>query len=79
VSQRRDVTLQQPLLVRDVEAARLLGISRGSFRKLHDQGKVPAPIRLGRRVLWRVAELIAWLDVGRPPRDRWEWPGSINA
>ncbi len=63
----------RPLVIRDSEAAKMLGISRGAFRKLNDSGKVPAPVRLGRRVLWRVAELEAWLESGCPPRHRWEW------
>ena len=62
----------EPWVVRDAEAARLLGISRGAFRKLHDTGKVPAPIHLGRRVVWVRKELKAWLDAKGPPRDQWD-------
>jgi predicted DNA-binding transcriptional regulator AlpA len=59
------------LLVDAREAARLLGIARSSFWSLHAAGRVPAPVKLGRRTLWRVIELSAWTQAGCPPRDRW--------
>jgi predicted DNA-binding transcriptional regulator AlpA len=41
--------------------------------RTHDAaGKLPAPIRVGGRVLWRVAEIRAWLDAGAPDRATWE-------
>jgi predicted DNA-binding transcriptional regulator AlpA len=41
--------------------------------RTHDAaGKLPAPIRVGGRVLWRVAEIRAWLDAGAPDRAAWE-------
>ncbi|WP_088258728.1 helix-turn-helix transcriptional regulator [Fimbriiglobus ruber] len=35
-------------------------------------GKLPAPIRIGGRVLWRVDEIRAWIDAGAPNRVEWE-------
>lgn len=54
------------------DAARLCGISRASWFKLRAADRVPAPIRLGGCVRWRVDELHAWLDAGAPPRPTWE-------
>ncbi len=54
------------------EAARMHAIGRATWWKLHASGRVPAPIRLGRRTLWRRAELEAWVSAGAPPRERWE-------
>ena len=34
-------------------------------------GKLPAPIRIGGRVVWRVAEIRAWLAAGAPDREAW--------
>lgn len=30
------------------------------------------PVKLGRRLLWRVADLKAWVAAGMPPRSRWQ-------
>jgi predicted DNA-binding transcriptional regulator AlpA len=59
------------LLVDARAAARLCGVSRSHFLAMHSAGKVPLPVRLGRRTLWRAAELAAWIDAGCPARDRW--------
>ena len=61
-----------PLLVDAKEAARLCGIAESTFWALHSAGKVPMPVRLGRRTLWRAAELAAWTDAGCPARERWD-------
>lgn len=53
-------------------AAKLLGISERHLWALHSSARIPQPIRLGRSVRWRRAELVEWLDAGAPPRDRWE-------
>jgi predicted DNA-binding transcriptional regulator AlpA len=49
-----------------------LTVSERHVRSLNATGQLPRPIRLGRRKLWNVRELQAWLDAGSPPRDRWE-------
>ena len=60
------------LVVPAKDAARLLGISRAQLWKLHSQGKVPAPIRLGTKApRWRVDELRSWLAAGAPDRQTW--------
>jgi predicted DNA-binding transcriptional regulator AlpA len=54
------------ILVPADRAAGLLGISARHFRKLDRTGLVPRPVRLGRRALWRVAELEEWVAAGCP-------------
>jgi len=61
----------QPLLVNARECARLLGISPRHLAGLHSSGRLPMPLHLGRRVLWRSAELAAWVEAGCPVRDKW--------
>jgi len=61
------------LALRAADAAKLLGISRSQFFKLHAMGKLPRPLRLGARApRWLVSELKEWLAAGAPPRDVWE-------
>ena len=62
------------LLVDAKEAARLCGIGLRTWHTLTSAGRTPNPLRLGRRVLWRRDELLAWIDAGCPPRHNWEWP-----
>jgi len=60
-----------PLLLDVRAAARLCGVGRTHFLAMHSAGKIPMPVRLGRRVLWRGAELAAWIEAGCPERVRW--------
>jgi predicted DNA-binding transcriptional regulator AlpA len=60
-----------PLLVDAGAAAKLCGVSKATWYRLMSAGKVPAPIRLGGRVLWRVRELELWTEHGCPDRAEW--------
>jgi len=74
---------EQPLLLSAVEAAALLGIGRTQLYALNSSGRLPLPVRLGGRVLWRRAELAAWVS-SEPPcpnREKWElikWNKNIE-
>ena len=59
------------LLLNAVEAAELLGIGRSHLYGLHASGRLPLPVKLGRRTLWRKQELSNWIDAGCPPRSKW--------
>lgn len=62
------------LLLDDRQACRVHGVSRATWWKLHAQGRIPLPVRLGRRTLWRRKELECWVDASCPPRANWRWP-----
>jgi len=63
---------EQPLLLDAGEVARLLGISRSNFYSLLSSGQIgPEPIHLGKRTLWKRAELEAWVRADCPTRDKW--------
>jgi predicted DNA-binding transcriptional regulator AlpA len=51
--------------------AKLLSCGLRTVRTLDAAGKLPAPIRIGGRVVWRVGEIRAWLAVGAPDREKW--------
>lgn len=64
-----------PLLVDAREAARLCGVGRTLWLQLASAGRVPMPVRLGRRTLWRCrgpGGLAEWVAAGCPGRDRWQ-------
>ena len=51
--------------------AKLLCSGIRTVRTWDAAGKLPAPIRIGGRVVWRVAEIKAWLTAGAPDRATW--------
>ena len=65
--------MNYPVLIGAKEAARLCGVGRTTWFLLVSSGKAPAPVRLGRRVLWNRAELEAWIIAGCPVRERWSY------
>jgi predicted DNA-binding transcriptional regulator AlpA len=62
---------QSPLVVDARRLARLLCAGIRTVRTWDAAGKLPAPCRIGGRVLWRVAEIRAWLTAGAPDRETW--------
>jgi len=63
--------MPDPLLIGDRDAAALAGVSRASWQRLRAAGKLPPCVRLGRKVLWRRAEIVAWIDAGCPDARTW--------
>jgi predicted DNA-binding transcriptional regulator AlpA len=59
---------EPPLLMPDHEAARLCGISRATWHRLKARKKVPAPVKLGGRTLYRRADVELWVRLGCPDR-----------
>jgi predicted DNA-binding transcriptional regulator AlpA len=62
----------EPEQVGAAGAARLAGVSQATWWRLHAAGKVPRPIKLGGRTLWRLKELRDWIAAGCPSRHQWE-------
>lgn len=62
----------EPLLLDAAKASHLCGVSRSAWWSLNSAGRVPRCIHLGRRALWSRRELVAWIDAGCPPREKWE-------
>jgi prophage regulatory protein len=60
------------LLVPANVAGPMCGRSEASWWRDHAAGRVPAPVKLGGRTLWRVEELRRWVDAGCPSRAIWD-------
>jgi predicted DNA-binding transcriptional regulator AlpA len=63
---------EEALLISDVQAAALCGCSRSHWHVMRAAGKLPPSVRLGRKVIWRRAEIIAWINAGCPDTRTWE-------
>ena len=62
---RRERTL--PVLITVDEAADLLRTSRRAIYMMLERRQLPGVTRIGRRVLFRSADLLNWLDQKRAP------------
>jgi len=63
---------ENSLLIGANQAAVLLSISRSNFYALLSAGRIgPEPIHLGKRVLWKRAELEVWVKADCPNREKW--------
>ena len=65
----------ETLLLDAGAVARQLSVSPKTVRRLDEGGKLPSPLRIGRLLRWRRAELEAWVVAGMPARDEWSWAG----
>lgn len=65
-----------PLLIPDIQAAALAGVSRAHWQRLRSAGKIPPSIKLGRKVLWRRLEIEEWIAAGCPDAKVW---GAMQA
>jgi predicted DNA-binding transcriptional regulator AlpA len=62
----------ESLLIPDTTAATLAGVSRAHWHRLRAAGKIgPPPVRLGRKVLYRRTEVVAWIDAACPDSRTW--------
>lgn len=79
MSKKMSESLQNILLVDAAGAAKRLSISRAHFLAQHSSGKIgPLPVKLGRRTLWGVEALRAWVNAGCPDRETWLKVNSNN-
>lgn len=62
----------EPLLVGAKAAAPLCGVGVATWWRLLALDRIPAPLRLGGRTLWRAEELRRWVASGCPTRRVWE-------
>jgi predicted DNA-binding transcriptional regulator AlpA len=65
-------TTIEPMLVPAKLAAPMCGRSVASWWRDHAARRVPAPVKLGGRTLWRVEELRQWISAGCPDRQAWD-------
>src|SRR5436305_1520715 len=62
----------EALLVPAQVAGSMCGRSEASWWRDHAAARIPAPVHLGGRTLWRSQELREWVEAGCPDRRTWE-------
>ena len=62
----------EPLLVSVEVAAKMCSLSKRYWLQLDDQGRIPQPIHIGKRKLWKVSDLQKWVSMGCPSRQEFE-------
>ena len=54
----------------DVERlARITGLSKPTLWRHHEAGLIPAGMKIGRAVRWRLLDITRWIESGCPHRD----------
>ncbi|QQE10118.1 helix-turn-helix domain-containing protein [Planctomycetota bacterium] len=53
------------------EVAEMLDIDRSTVYRHRRAGRLPLPIKIGKRVLWIGDEVKRWLEAGAPNLRRW--------
>ena len=64
-----------PLLLSAADLAREMGVSVRTIRRLDIEGRLPAPVRIGRAVRWirnGPTGIVAWIAAGAPSRLDWD-------
>lgn len=82
-SKERPTVPKQPAPVKPAlfvlaELARYLNRSNTSIYRDLELGRIPAPVKIGGRQMWRRAEIDAWLEAGAPSRNEWETRRAVS-
>lgn len=72
VVEREALPVASPL-VADARTLSTLGFgSIRHIRRLDSSGRLPKPLKLGKKTVWALDELRNWLAAGAPRREIWE-------
>ena len=59
------------LLLNADDAGFLCRVAGVTWRRWELEGLIPQGIKIGCAKRWRKSELVEWIGVGSPPRDKW--------
>ena len=61
------------VLLTSSQTAKIIGVTLRTWYVYDQLGKVPKPVRIGRKLFWHKDELYAWIYAGCPKRDDWNY------
>ena len=53
--------------------AKMLDVSARTILRLRDSGRMPQPVKIGKCIRWRLADVTAWIEDGCPDVKRTGW------
>ncbi len=65
-------TAPEPGLLTAEQAWEFCALSKSAWYKARASGKIPAPVKIGGALRWRLEELRLWIAAGCPPAAKWE-------
>lgn len=54
------------VMLKSKDVAQLLNISLRTLRRMQSACAMPPPIRLGRILLWKLTDIMLWIEAGCP-------------
>jgi len=66
------------VLLTSSQTAKIIGVTIRTWYVYDQLGKVPKPVRIGRKLFWHKDELYAWINSGCPKRDDWNYKPKKN-
>lgn len=63
------VSVQLDPLIRDSDAARMLGCSRATFWRRVADGTIPKPVKIGGMSRWPTSEIVSVIDAAKAQRE----------
>lgn len=64
------------ILIDKKKVAFLLQISERHVNRLVELRAIPAPVRLGAAIRWRLVDILEWIDAGCPTQRNWSSPSK---
>jgi predicted DNA-binding transcriptional regulator AlpA len=70
--------MNEQILLSSTQSARLTGVTLRTWYSWDALGKIPKPIRIGKKLFWKRDELFAWIDANCPKRENWNYAQSVS-
>jgi predicted DNA-binding transcriptional regulator AlpA len=64
---------KEQILLTSSQTANLFGVSLRTWYTWDQIGKIPKPLKIGKKLFWRRDELLEWIDSDCPNRNDWNF------
>ncbi|MDR1052988.1 MAG: helix-turn-helix domain-containing protein [Planctomycetaceae bacterium] len=70
--------MNDQILLSSTQSTKLIGVTQRTWYSWDALGKIPKPIRIGKKLFWKRDELFAWIDANCPKRENWNYAKSVS-